>query len=97
MKLSDRTVSKLVHMDDRVLQLSIKSELDKFHASRNNKLLSINIKSEIISNVSHIFQFPFIICKYKKGRLWDAKASVNIPYLSQSESAIKLSKIERKI
>ena len=95
MKLSERTVSKLVHMDDRVLQLSIKSELDKFYARGNNKLLSIN-KSEIF-NVSHIFQFPFIICKYKKGRLWEAKASVNIPYLSQSESAIKLSKIERKI
>ena len=91
MKLSERTtVSKLVYMDDRALQLSIKSELDKFHANRNNKLLSINKKSEIISN--HIFQFPFLICKYKKGRLWGAKASVNIPYLSQSESAIRLSK-----
>lgn len=74
----------ILKWEDRPLQLSIKSELDK--------LLSIDI--DISSNVPHIFQFPFLICKYKKGRLWNVKTYINIPYLSQSNtnSAIKLSK-----
>lgn len=84
----------ILKWEDRPLQLSIKSELDKFHANRDNKLLSVNIKSKIFNDVPYIFQFPFIICKYKKGRLWSVKRSTNTPYLSQSQSKsiIKLSK-----
>ena len=83
----------MLRWKDRPL-LSIKSELDKFHASVDNKLLSVDIKSEIFINTPHIYQFPFLICKYKKGRLWNVKTSTNIPYLSQSNtnSDIKLSK-----
>lgn len=81
----------ILKWEDRPLQLSIKSELDKFHANRDNKLLSVNIKSEE-SFVPHIYQFPFIICKYKKGRLWGVKMYLYLPYLSQSKSVIKLSK-----